>query len=57
MTKKGDFEEYLEKYCQKHKISAAEAETHIIVQEYKKVCEERNAEKTGGQHGNQGTEN
>ena len=52
-----DYEEYLEKYMTKHRISRAEAERHLLVREYKKVCEERNAEKMGGQHGDQGTEN
>ena len=38
---KSDYDEYVEKYCRKHKISRAEAEQHYLVREYKKMCEER----------------
>lgn len=42
MTKyKSDYEEYLDKYCEKRRISRVEAERHYLVNEYKRVCEER----------------
>ena len=41
IEKKSDYEEYLEKYCTKHRISREEAERHLLVREYKKECEER----------------
>ena len=42
---KSDYELYLDKYCEKRKIPRAEAETHYLVREYKRMCEER--EKNG----------
>lgn len=44
MTKKSDYEEYLDKYCRSRGFCREEAERHLIVQEYKKMCEEREAE-------------
>lgn len=38
---KSDYEEYLEKYCEKRRISRAEAEQHYLVREVKKIYEER----------------
>lgn len=34
-----DYEQYLEKYCKKHKISKEEAEKHALVKEVKKQYE------------------
>lgn len=42
---KSDFEQYLEKYCVKHRISREEAERHYLVREYKAECERKEAEK------------
>ena len=45
MTKyKSDYEEYLDKYCRSRGFCREEAERHLIVQEYKKMCENREAE-------------
>ena len=38
---KSDYEEYLDKYCEKRQISRAEAERHLLVREVKKMYEER----------------
>lgn len=35
-----DYEEYLERYCRKHKITKEEAESHALVKEIKKYYEE-----------------
>lgn len=35
-----DYQEYLQKYCEKHGISQEEAENHCIVQAYKEYLEE-----------------
>ena len=40
-NERSDYEEYLDKYCEKRKIPREEAEKHLIVREYKKQCEER----------------
>ena len=34
------FEEYLEKYCRKHKCSKEEAEKHLLVKDVKKYYED-----------------
>lgn len=41
---KSDYEIYLEKYCASRGVSMEEAEQHYLVQEYHKVCEEREKE-------------
>lgn len=47
MTKyKNDYEEYLDKYCRSRGFCREEAERHVIVQEYKKMCEEMEKEAT-----------
>lgn len=51
MTKKSDYEEYLDKYCQSRGIPREEAERHLIVQEVKKMCEERERENDEGRIG------
>ena len=42
--KKSDYEQYLDKYCRSRGFCREEAERHLIVQEYKKMCEEREIE-------------
>lgn len=44
MEKKSDYEIYLDRYCTKHKVSREDAEKHNLVQEYKRYCEEKEAE-------------
>lgn len=44
MDKKSDYELYLDRYCTKHKVSREDAEKHNLVQEYKRYCEEKEAE-------------
>lgn len=44
MEKKSDYELYLDRYCTKHKVSREDAEKHNLVQEYKRYCEEKEAE-------------
>jgi hypothetical protein len=44
MEKKSDYEIYLDRYCTKHKVSREDAEKHNLVQEYKKYCEEKEAD-------------
>ena len=39
MVEKSDFEEYLEKYCTKHKLSPEEAQKHLVVQLVKQQYE------------------
>ncbi len=46
IEKKSDYEEYLEKYCTKHRISREEAERHYLVREYKAECERKEAEES-----------
>lgn len=41
MTMDEDYERYLEKYCNKHKISKEEAEKHELLQEVKKHYEQK----------------
>ena len=41
---KSDYEEYLDKYCRSRGFCREEAERHLIVQNYKKMCEEREKE-------------
>lgn len=44
MTKKSDYEEYLDKYCRSRGIPREEAEKHLIVMEYRRECERREDE-------------
>lgn len=39
-----DYEEYVERYMKTHNISKEEAESHLIVKEYKKYCESNERE-------------
>ena len=41
---KSDYEIYLDKYCKARGFCREEAERHLIVQEYKKMCERRENE-------------
>ena len=35
-----DFKEFLERYCNKHKVTTEEAKQHMVVREVKKYYEE-----------------
>lgn len=41
-VEKTDFEEYLEKYCSKHRVSPEVAKTHLVVQLVKQQYEGKN---------------
>ena len=58
MTKyKNDYEEYVDKYCRSRGFCREEAERHLIVQEVKKMYEERENEIEGINCGsNRGTD-
>ena len=42
--KKSDYEEYLDKYCRSRGFCREEAERHLIVQDVKRMYEERERE-------------
>ena len=51
-----DYETYLDKYCKSRGFCREEAERHAIVQEYKKMCEEREMEHEKDISGGSGAE-
>lgn len=44
MSKKSDYEEYLDKYCRSRGFCREEAERHLIVQDVKRMYEEKERE-------------